>query len=143
MTPKRNDDDENDENAHRQNDYDEQPLQQQQSEPAAYRSSSPPIPALKNKGKKPKPKSNVNNVRRPSFDDANQQQSPPPLPPFTNNDDFAQLPPVDDAESQGRQTYRKPPTPRQPGLFHVFNKLDVVACACFCRYIVRAKKTTT
>jgi len=135
MTPKRNDD-ENDENANHRNDYD----QQQQSEPA-YRSSSPPIPALKNKGKKPK--SNVNNVRKQSFDNVSQQQSPPPLPPFDNNDDFAQFPPVDDAESQGRQTYRKPPTPRQPGLLCAFNKLYVVAYACFCRCIIRAKKTAT
>ena len=92
------------------------PSRQHQPEPA-FRSSSPPIPALKNKGKKPKAK--VNNVRRPSFDDVHQQQSPtpPPLPPFANNDDYAQLPPIEDTESQGGQTYRKPPTPRQPGLF--------------------------
>ena len=108
----------------------------------AFRSSSPPIPALKNKGKKPKPK--VNNVRKPSFDEAYQQQSPlPPLsPPFTNNDDYAQLPPIEDTQSQGGQTYRKPPTPRQPGLFETMNILHVVACACLSRRVLCAKKAT-
>jgi hypothetical protein len=137
MTPKRNDDDDdydnNNVNVNRQNDYDEQ---QQQAEPA-YRTSSPPIPALKNKGKKPK--STVKNVRRQSFDDINQQQSPPPQTPLNNNDDFAQLPPIDDADSQGRQTYRKPPTPRQPGLLNIFkNAFYVVAYAYFYRYIISA-----
>ncbi|CAF4421925.1 unnamed protein product [Rotaria magnacalcarata] len=56
------------------------------------------------------------NVRRqPSYDDFNQQRSPSPspLPPLHTNDDYMQ-PPIDDANDQGRHTYRKPPTPRQP-----------------------------
>ena len=74
------------------------------------------MPTLKNKGKKQKP--TVTHARRQSFDDAAQQQSPPPpLPPLTTNDDFMQRPPTGETESQGRQTYRKPPTPGQPGLF--------------------------
>jgi hypothetical protein len=124
MTPRQNDDENND-NANIQNDYDEQ---QQQSEPA-YRTSSPPIPALKNKGKKPK--SNLNNVRRQSFDDINQQQTPPPLPPFTTNDDFVHLQPTDDADTQSQQTYRKPPTPRQPGLLNLLIKLYIAICCGF------------
>lgn len=123
MTPQQNNDE--------QNDYDKPPppssQQQQQSEPA-YRSSSPPIPALKNKGKKPKAK--VNPVRNQSFDDTAQQQSPPPLPPFQTNDDFVQMPPADDTVSQGPQTYRKPPTPRQPGLFPILFKLSFAICSC-------------
>jgi hypothetical protein len=117
MTPKRDDDDNDDNNVHQQNNYDEQQQQQQRQTEAAYRSSSPPIPTLKNKGKKPK--SNVKNVRHKSFDDVAQQQSPPPLPPFNNDDDFADAPLNDDTEEQSRQTYRKPPTPRQPGLFNI------------------------
>jgi len=140
MTPKRNDDDDydnNNVNVNRQNDYEEQQQQHQQQAEPVYRSSSPPIPALKNKGKKPK--STVNNVRHQSFDDINQQQSPPPLTPLNNNDDFAQLPTIDDVDSQGRQTYRKPPTPRQPGLLNIFkNAFYVVAYAYFYRYIIGA-----
>jgi hypothetical protein len=126
MTPQRNDNDHggNDRNDNQEYDNDEQQQPPPPPFEPAYRTSSPPIPALKNKGKKPK--SNANNVRRPSVDDVRQQQSPPP---FYNNDDFAQLPPIDDNESQGRQTYRKPPTPRQPGMFRAFNKLYVV-CMC-------------
>ncbi|CAF4751784.1 unnamed protein product [Rotaria sp. Silwood1] len=121
MTPKRDEthyDDNNDDiNANRRGSYSnqqtqQQQQQQQQSEPA-YRSSSPPVPTLKNKDKKQK--STVKNVRRQqSYDEIVQQQSPPPLPPFNNNDEFIQEPPIDDTDEQSRQTYRKPPTPRQP-----------------------------
>jgi hypothetical protein len=75
-----------------------------------YRSSSPPVPTLKNKDKKPK--AATSNVRRQSFDDTTRQPSPQFL---TDNDDLTQ-PPIDDNDGQGRQSYRKPPTPRQPGL---------------------------
>ncbi|CAF2407712.1 unnamed protein product [Rotaria sp. Silwood2] len=118
MTPKRDethfDDNNDDTNANRQNSFNnQQPHQQEQSEPV-YRSSSPPVPTLNNKGKKQK--STVKNVRRQqSYDEIVQQQSPPPpLPPLNNNDEFIQSPPIDDTDEQSRQTYRKPPTPRQP-----------------------------
>lgn len=122
MTPKQ---DEANDHANRPNQHDESNHQQQHQPPPpppadnAYRSSSPPIPTLKNKGKKPKAK--VTNARRPSFDDAEQRASPPapspaPLPPLDNDEEFDEPPPVDERRaSQGRQTYRKPPTPRQPG----------------------------
>ncbi|CAF3602863.1 unnamed protein product [Rotaria sp. Silwood1] len=96
MTPNN---DEND--ADRQNSYDEQ-----QHEEPVYRSSSPPVPTLKNKDKKRKP--NNNTVRHQAFDDTNQQ-----LPPINDNDELTQ-PPIDDNDGQGQQTYRKPPTPKQP-----------------------------
>ncbi|CAF0772023.1 unnamed protein product [Rotaria sordida] len=112
ITPKRDeihDDDNNNDNIHAngRNNYNDQ-----QSEPI-YRSSSPPIPTLKNKDKKQK--STIKNVRRQqSYDDGVQQQSPPPLTPLNNNDEFLQQQPIDDTDDQSRQTYRKPPTPRQP-----------------------------
>ena len=100
----------------------------------AYRSSSPPIPTIKNKGKKPKAK--ATNLQRPSFDDAEQRASPPapspaPLPPLENDDDdFVEPPPADEPRAQqGRQTYRKPPTPHQPGLFDLDKRLRI-AIAC-------------
>ena len=98
MSPR---DDDDDNGPDRQNTYDdgrEQP----------YRSVSPPVPTLKNKGKKQK-----SNVRRSPDDDPNQQQSLPAL--FDNNDESL-LPPIDDNEDQDRSSYRKPPTPKQPGL---------------------------
>ena len=110
MTPRRDSYDNDDINASEQHDYDEQ----QQSEPV-FRTSSPPIPTLQNKGKKQK--STVNNVRRQSYDNVNQQKTPTPtVPPLHSNDDFIEAPFPDDINEQSQQTYRKPPTPRQPGL---------------------------
>ncbi|CAF1071214.1 unnamed protein product [Adineta steineri] len=97
-----------DDTANRKNTSNEQPLRSE----VAYRSASPPVPTLNKKDKKKKP--TTNNTRRPSFDDANQQ---PSLPSFDNHDDYIQQPPpVDDTDGHGRQTYRKPPTPRQPDI---------------------------
>ncbi|UJR33094.1 hypothetical protein I4U23_020551 [Adineta vaga] len=94
----------------RQNSYDEPQPPPPPRTDAAYRSSSPPVPTLKNKDRKQK--STVGNARRPSYDDANQQ---PPPPAFANHDEYMQ-PAHDDADSRGKQTYRKPPTPRQPDI---------------------------
>jgi len=120
MTPQKDDAD-----ANRENNYDEQ--QQKRSE-VAYRSSSPPVPTLKNKDKKQK--SATNNTRRQSYDDLNQE---PSLAHLDTNDDYPKPPPADDTtDSHGRQTYRKPPTPRQPGLLYVPQKLAIVLCCCLC-----------
>jgi hypothetical protein len=123
MTPERDDAD-----ANRENNYDEQQQQQKRSE-VAYRSSSPPVPTLKNKDKKQK--SATNNTRRQSYDDLNQE---PSLAHLDTNDDYPQPPPPVDntTDSHGRQTYRKPPTPRQPGLLYVLQKLAIVLCCCLC-----------
>ncbi|CAF3846341.1 unnamed protein product [Rotaria magnacalcarata] len=95
-------DDNND--ADRHNTYDEQQL----DEPV-YRSSSPPVPTIKNKDKKQKANHNV--VRHQSFDDENQEQ----LPPIIDDNELIQ-PPIDDNDDDGHvpDTYRKPPTPKQP-----------------------------
>ncbi|CAF0939122.1 unnamed protein product [Adineta ricciae] len=96
----------------RQNTYDEPPPPPPQPRTeAAYRSSSPPVPTLKNKDKKQK--STVNNTRRPSYEDANHQL---PAPSSDNQDNYMR-PVYDDTESRGKQTYRKPPTPRQPATY--------------------------
>lgn len=84
------------------------------SQEQPYRSASPPVPTLKNKGKKQK-----SNVRRSPVDDPNQQEQPLPVS-FDNNDESL-LPPIDDDEDQGRSSYRKPPTPKQTGLLTYFN----------------------
>lgn len=97
MSPR--DDDDN--GADRQNSYDDQP------EPY-YRTESPPVPTLKNKDKKQK-----STVRHSPVDDSNHQQLPPTS--FNDNDE-SMLPPIDDNEDEGRQSYRKPPTPKQTGL---------------------------
>lgn len=121
MTPKR---ETSGDYGQRQNTYDEP--DQQQPPPAtetAFRSSSPPLPALKNKGKKAKAKAPP--VQPPSFDDDNGElpmNSSPPIPPLQTNDDYMQqktpTPPENAMRiSHGQQTYRKPPTPGQPGLF--------------------------
>ncbi|CAF0956483.1 unnamed protein product [Rotaria sordida] len=101
MTP---DNYEND--ADRQNTYDDEQQQQQQQDEPIYQSSSPPIPTLKNKEKKRK--SNNNTVQHQSFDDTNQQQQPP----LNDNDEFTQQP-IDDNDGQAQHTYRKQPTPKQ------------------------------
>lgn len=103
MSPR---DDDDDNGPDRQNTYDDR-----QEHP--YRSASPPVPTLKNKGKTPKP-----NVRRSPADDPNQQQPPPAS--FDNNDESL-LPPIDDDEDQDRSSYRKLPTPRQTGLLTYSN----------------------
>jgi hypothetical protein len=123
MSP-RNDEDED---ADRQNTYDEN--QQQES---AYRTISPPVPTLKNKGKKQN-----SNVRRSSSDDVNQQ------PVFNDNDDHTQ-PPIDDNDPQNRQSYRKPTTPRQTGLINNLKKLFVAISSCLrlCRRTASTKKTS-
>lgn len=95
MSPNDNDDPEI------QNTYDDQ---QQDS---MYRSSSPPVPTIKNKGKKPKA-----NPQRLSQDDTNDQ--PPPLP-SNDNDELTQNP-LDESDTQPQQTYRKPITPKESGL---------------------------
>lgn len=85
----------------------------------AFRSSSPPVPTLKNKGKKGKQKPAPPVQRQPSYDDAVQQSSPPPLPIGSEEGEFIEPGPPLPEETrslQGQQTYRKPPTPRQPGL---------------------------
>ncbi|CAF3312525.1 unnamed protein product [Rotaria socialis] len=89
--------------ADRQNTYDEQ-----QSDEPVYRSSSPPVPTIKNKDKKQK--SNHNVVRHQSFDDENQEQ----LPPIIDDNELIQPPIDDDDDGHVPDTYRKPPTPKQP-----------------------------
>jgi hypothetical protein len=127
MSPRNDDDD-----ADRQNTYDEPPNE------SAYRSSSPPVPTIKNKDKKQKP--NNNHVRRQSFDDTNQHQ---PLP-FNDNDELTQ-PPIDDNDGQSRQMHRKPPTPRQTGLTNNLKRLSIAISCCFClyRFTTSTEKSTT
>ena len=85
------------------------------------------MPTLKNKDKKQK--STVSNARRPSYEDTHHQ---PPAPSFDNQDDYMR-PVYDDTESRGKQTYRKPPTPPQPGLYiYILVKLVLAKCACLC-----------
>ena len=70
--------------------------------------------------------------RRQSVDEAPPPFSPPPQPstPLITDDDFIEPPPVEETQSlHGQQTYRKPPTPRQPGnleqsLIHSISLID-------------------
>lgn len=129
MSPKNDDNDDDD--VDRQNTYDEQ-----QPQESFYRSSSPPVPTLKNKDKKQK-----SNVRRSPIDDTNQQ------PSLDNDNDELTQPPIDDNDRQSQQNYRKPLTPKQTGLINNSKKLSVaISCLLMliiCRDTINTKETTT
>ena len=114
-SPHRDDADDGARNGHRQKNHAEPPPPPAQE--TAFRSSSPPIPTLNNKGKKAKAKKSE--IQRPPVDeeDARPTLSTPPTPlaPFTDNDGYIQMPSKEAPDSHSQQTYRKPPTPRQPG----------------------------